>query len=144
MLMLNLKKENKEFYYPSKSEVSVVNIPKMKFLMIDEIGDPNSSQEYKDAMETLFPVAYKNKFISKIENKKDHVVMPLEGLWWADMNKFSLDDKDSWNWTAMIRQTDFISKSIIEKAIVELKLKKIPHHFQKLDLKFLMKEMLLR
>ncbi|MGL4670413.1 MAG: GyrI-like domain-containing protein [Methanobacteriaceae archaeon] len=133
MAKLDLKKENKEFYYPSKKEVSVVNIPKMKFLMIDGIGDPNSSQEYQDAMETLFPVAYKTKFISKNENKQDYVVMPLEGLWWVeDMREFSIKNKDSWNWTIMIRQPDFIDKSIIEKAIGEVKTKKNPPSISKI------------
>lgn len=133
MAKLDLKKENKEFYYPSKKEVSVVNIPKMKFLMIDGIGDPNSSQEYQDAMETLFPVAYKTKFISKNENKQDYVVMPLEGLWWVeDMGEFSIKDKDSWNWTVMIRQPDFIDKVIINKAIGEVKTKKNPSSISKI------------
>jgi hypothetical protein len=51
--------------------------------------------------------------------------MPLEGLWWADnMKDFSLDDKSSWKWTVMIRQPDFITKTIIDKAIKDLKNKK--------------------
>ncbi|WP_287382397.1 GyrI-like domain-containing protein [Methanobacterium sp.] len=125
MTKIDLKKENKEFYYPSTGEVAVVDVPEMKFLMIDGQGDPNTSQEYKDAMETIFPVSYKTKFISKKEKSQDYVVMPLEGLWWADnMEDFSLDDKSSWKWTVMIRQPDFITKTIIDKAIKDLKNKK--------------------
>lgn len=132
----DLKKENKDFYYPSNEEVSIVELPEMKFLMIDGQGDPNTSPEYKDAMETIFPVAYKTKFISKKEKSQDYVVMPLEGLWWVDnMKDFSLDDRESWKWTVMIRQPDFITENIIARLKKRLKKRKIPLHFLKSDLK---------
>ena len=124
MTKIDLKKKEKEFYYPSTNEVSVVDLPEMKFLMIDGQGDPNTSQEYQDAMETLFPVSYKTKFISKKESQ-DYVVMPLEGLWWTDnMDEFSIADKSSWKWTVMIRQPDFVGKSMIDRAMKELEKKK--------------------
>lgn len=125
MSKIDLKKENKEFYSSSTSEVSMVELPNMKFIMIDGQGDPNTSQEYQDAMQTIFPVAYKTKFTSKKEKSQDYVVMPLEGLWWVDeMEEFSIADKSSWKWTVMIRQPDFITESIINKAINELEAKK--------------------
>lgn len=125
MPKIDLKKENKEFYYPSTKKVAMVKLPEMKFIMIDGQGDPNTAKEYQDAMETIFPVAYKTKFTSKKEKSKDYVVMPLEGLWWADnMEEFSIADKSSWKWTVMIRQPDFITQTIINKAIEELERKK--------------------
>ncbi|HEX3014055.1 MAG TPA: GyrI-like domain-containing protein [Methanobacterium sp.] len=125
MTKIDLKKENKELYNPSVKEPSILDVPEMKFLMIDGEGDPNTSQEYQDAMEVLFPVSYKTKFISKKEKSQDYVVMPLEGLWWVDdMENFSTEDKNSWKWTAMIRQPDFITKSVIDKAIEEVEKKK--------------------
>lgn len=133
MAKIDLKKENKELYTPSIKEPSLVDVPKMKFLMIDGEGDPNTSQEYQDAMEVLFPVSYKTKFISKKEKSQDYVVMPLEGLWWVDnMEDFSIEDKNSWKWTAMIRQPDFITKSIIDKAIEEVEKKKNPPALSKI------------
>lgn len=125
MPKIDLKKENKEFYYPSTGEVAVVDVPEMKFLMIDGQGDPNTSQEYKDAMETIFPVSYKTKFISKKEKSQDYVVMPLEGLWWTDnMEEFTIADKNSWKWTVMIRQPPVVNDSLIDKAVKELEKKK--------------------
>lgn len=81
MPKIDLKKEYKELYNPSAKEVSFVDVPAMNFLMIDGEGDPNTSQEYQDAIEALFPVSFKVKFISEKENSLDYVVMPLEGLW---------------------------------------------------------------
>jgi hypothetical protein len=43
MPKIDLKKENKELYDPSAKEVSIVDVPKMNFLMIDGEGDPNTS-----------------------------------------------------------------------------------------------------
>lgn len=127
MAKIDLKKENKELYNPSKKKPSIVEVPQMNFLMIDGQGDPNTSKEYQNAMETLFPVSYKTKFISKKEKSRDYVVMPLEGLWWTDnMEDFSIEDKNSWKWTVMIRQPDFISKAIINMAIEEVKERKNP------------------
>lgn len=133
MTKIDLKKENKELYNPSTKEVSMVDVPKMNFLMIDGEGDPNTSKEYQDAMEALFPVSYKVKFISKKEKSQDYVVMPLEGLWWVDnMENFNIEDKSSWKWTAMIRQPDFISKRMINDTIEEVEKKKNPAALSKI------------
>jgi hypothetical protein len=43
----------------------------MQYLMIDGHGDPNSSQEFADALEALYPVAYKLKFASKQDLGRD-------------------------------------------------------------------------
>jgi hypothetical protein len=44
----------------------------------------------------------------------DYRVMPLEGLWWfEDMAEFSVEDKDSWQWTMMIMQPDFVSETLV-------------------------------
>ncbi len=142
MAKIDLKKENKELYNPSAKEVSIVNVPKMNFLMIYGEGDPNTSQEYQDAMQALFPVSYRTKFISKKENSQDYVVMPLEGLWWVDnMHNFSINDKSSWKWTAMIRQPDFITKNMIKQAIQEVKRKKNPASLSKIRFESLHEEL---
>jgi hypothetical protein len=133
MPKIDLKKENKELYNPSTKEVSIVDVPIMNFLMIDGEGDPNTSQEYQDAMEALFPVSFKVKFISKKEKSQDYVVMPLEGLWWVEnMENFSVEDKSDWKWTAMIRQPDFITKSMIKQAMEEVEAKKNPAALSKM------------
>ncbi len=60
---------------------------------IDGRGNPNTSQEYKDAIEALYALAYGLKFmVKKEEVGVDYVVMPLEGLWWTeDMTQFSIE-----------------------------------------------------
>ena len=105
MPKMDFKKEFKELYTASKNKPTILEVPEINYLMIDGQGDPNTSLEYKQAMETLFPVSFKVKFISKKEKSQDYVVMPLEGIWWMEnMENFNVDDKSNWKWTAMIMQ----------------------------------------
>jgi hypothetical protein len=101
---LDLKEQYKDLYSPSKEKVTLVDVPSLEFLMIDGHGDPNTAQEYRDAVEALYGVAYKLKFTSKKEQEMDYVVPPPEGLWWADdMETFTARrDKSAWDWTMMI------------------------------------------
>jgi hypothetical protein len=132
MKKIDFKKELKHLYAPSKKDVVAVEVPKMDYLMIDGKGDPNTSQEYRDAIEALFSVSYDIKFSIKKGPTNldiDYGVMPLEGLWWVDdMSKFSIDDKSDWKWTAMIMQPaneEFrISKDRVDASIEKVKRKK--------------------
>ena len=65
MNKIDFKKELKHLYQPTSKKFEVVDVPSMNFLMIDGQGDPNTAQEYQDALEALYAVAYKLKFISK-------------------------------------------------------------------------------
>jgi hypothetical protein len=80
---LDLKKEFKQLYSPAAGSVSVVDVPVFNYIMVDGQGAPDGA-EAQQAIEMLFPVAYAIKFISKAR-EKDYGVMPLEGLWWADV-----------------------------------------------------------
>ena len=94
----------------------------MQFLMVDGHGDPNTAQEYQDALAALYAVAYKVKFNSK-KSGIDYVVPPLEGLWWADaMELFSSHrSKSAWDWTLMIMQPEWISQEMVDVAIAQVK-----------------------
>jgi hypothetical protein len=114
---IDFKKELKPFYRPSAKKISVVDVPSMQFLMIDGQGDPNTALAYTNAIETLYAISYTLKFMSKKQLARDYVVMPLEGLWWAeDMASFSIENKDAWLWTAMIMQPDWINADMVAAA----------------------------
>jgi hypothetical protein len=123
---IDFTKQLKHLYRPSATEYDVVEVPPMKYLMIDGHGDPNTAQEYADALEALYAVSYRAKFISKGELEKDYVVPPLEGLWWAeDMNTFSVArDKSAWDWTMMIMLPDWVSADMYQRTLREVSRKK--------------------
>lgn len=112
-------KKTLESYQAKQGEFRVVDILPMQYLMIDGHGDPNTSEEFKNAIEALYPVAYKLKFASKLDKGKDYTVMPLEALWWAeDMETFtSARDKSKWDWTLMIMQPDWITNEMFKSAV---------------------------
>ncbi len=123
--VINLKKELKRLYKPSARQPEIVDAPPMNFLMLDGSGDPNTSQEYKDAVESLYGTAYSLKFTFKKQQSLDYPVMPLEGLWWVDdLSQFSYEDKSNWRWTLLIMQPDVVKETALEAVVAQLKRKK--------------------
>jgi hypothetical protein len=116
---LDFKKELKHLYRPSAKVFQIVDVPPMNFLMLDGHGDPNTARAYQDAVEALYGVAYKLKFMSKKEKGMDYVIPPLEGLWWAaDMETFTAQrDKSAWDWTMMIMQPEWIGRAMVDEAV---------------------------
>ena len=128
MTKIDLKKVYRQLYAPSPKAPAIVDVPAFNYLMIDGQGDPNSAQEYQDALEALYAMAYTIKFSAKkADPSKDYAVMPLEGLWWTpNMADFTLDDKDAWHWTAMILQPEFITETDVSLAREQVRKKKNP------------------
>jgi hypothetical protein len=134
MSKIDFKKEWKHLYRPSAKDFEVVEVPPMNFLMIDGHGDPNVAQDYVHAVEALYAVAYKVKFLSKTATGKDYVVPPLEGLWWAeDMESFTqARDKSKWDWTMMIMTPDWVKSTLLDQALQEVRTKKHPPGLDKM------------
>jgi hypothetical protein len=129
---IDYKKELKQFYGGKAGESVTVDVPELSFIMVDGQGDPNTSQEYVDAIQTLYPLAYTLKFMSKSELQRDFAVMPLEGLWWTEnMEEFTDKDKSNWLWTAMIMQPEFITQDMFERAVGQVRTKKNPASLDK-------------
>ena len=122
------KKIEKELYQP-KTTPSIIEVPIMAFIAIDGMGNPNTSEAYKEALEILYGLSYSIK-MSKMGGSApdgyfEYVVPPLEGLWWSlDGGMVSFSDKDSFCWTSMIRQPEFVTKEVIESAKTSLSKKK--------------------
>lgn len=118
MEKVDFKKIMKAFWQPPAGVFSLVDVPKLQFAMIDGKGDPNTSEDYRHAIEWLYSVSYTLKFMSKQQLGKDYGVAPLEGLWWAeDMSSFLTGDKHLWSWTMMIMQPDWISREMFKAAV---------------------------
>ncbi|MHA1618770.1 MAG: GyrI-like domain-containing protein [Promethearchaeota archaeon] len=115
----DFKREYPELYKPSAKSIAIINVPDMKFFMIEGKGNPNTSADYKQAVECLYALSYalKMKVIKKKMPAKDYVVPPLEGLWYIDnMENWSMEKKEDWQWTMMIRIPDFVTKKHLDLA----------------------------
>ena len=121
-MAFDLKKEFKEFYMPSKKPV-IVDVPEMNYVAVNGKGDPNEEEgEYKQAVSVLYAVSYTLKMSYKtdhrIEGFYEYVVPPLEGLWKQEgADGIDYSHKEGFEWTAMIRLPDFITKADLEWAV---------------------------
>jgi hypothetical protein len=126
MQKIDFKKRLKQLYSaPAKTPV-IIEVPEMSFAMIDGAGDPNTSEDFRRAVEALFSVSYTLKFmIKKGPLAIDYGVLPLEGIWWAeDMTSFTGADKASWKWTLMIMQPEYVTGELFDEALALLGKKK--------------------
>lgn len=121
----DVRKQFKELYAPRTRDFEVVTVPALKYLMLDGQGNPGTSPAYTRALEALFSVSYAVKFASKHAGR-DYVVGPLEGLWTADdPGAFIRGDKDSWKWTMMIPQPDWIGAAEVQDGIAKAAAKNV-------------------
>lgn len=130
MPAFDFKKEYKDLYLPN-TKPAIIEVPEMLFIMVDGQGDPNTSEDYRSAVEVLYGLSYSIKMSKKSgtqpEGYFDYVVPPLEGLWsLADENYTGgvIEDKNQFIWTSMIRQPDFVTPEVFEAAKMALAKKK--------------------
>lgn len=128
-MAFDYKKEYKEFYLPPKKPV-IVDIPKMNYIAVRGIGNPNEEEgEYKKAIGLLYAIAFTIKMsykgVRQIEGYFQYVVPPLEGLWWQENTEgIDYSKKDEFHWISMIRLPDFVSKEDFAWAVEEAERKK--------------------
>jgi hypothetical protein len=128
---LDYKKKDKDLYLPG-TKPSVIKVPAMNFIMVDGKGNPNTDGgEYQQAVELLYALSYSIKMGYKNgstpEGYSDYVVPPLEGLWWLDGGTSADSDftqKEKYFWTSMIRQPEFVTQEVFERACREAAKKK--------------------
>src|SRR5690554_4988548 len=115
-------------YQARAGELRTLDVPPLQYLAIDGHGDPNTSPEYAAALAALYPVAYALKFASRRDLARDYVVMPLEGLWWADdMDAFTLArDTSRWSWTLLVMTPDWVDEAMVARAVGQVSAKEDP------------------
>ncbi|MCP5086333.1 MAG: hypothetical protein GY952_05970 [Rhodobacteraceae bacterium] len=129
MQKTDFKKTDREFYTGKVGRFDLIDIPPLPFLSIEGAGDPNRAPDYARAVAALYALSYRVKAHGKYQMEQDHVVGPLEGLWWAeDMQSFQRRDKDNWKWRMMIRQPGWLTGDlfgeVLETVVVKQNRKK--------------------
>lgn len=123
------KKEYKEFYLPPKTP-GIITIPEINYLSVQGKGDPNEPEgEYKAAVGMLYAIAFTIKMSGWAGHKMDgyfsYVVPPLEGLWKMAGNvPIDYAHKENFEWRAMIRLPEFVTKEEFDWAVSEATEKK--------------------
>jgi len=124
------RKHEKNLYVP-KQKPELIYVPEQKFLMIDGEGNPNNN-EFSERVKVLYSLSYVIRMMPKRgytpEGYFEYTVYPLEGLWDLTEKGRKLDrlNKDELLYTIMIRQPDFVTEEVVDKAF-EIARKKEPH-----------------
>lgn len=122
------RKHEKELYVP-KEKPELVDVPPMNFITISGKGDPNQ-QDFADRIGALYPIAYAIRMMPRNgftpEGYFEYTVYPLEGVWdlTEEGRKKETVVKDDLVYTIMIRQPDFVTREVFERAVEIAKKKK--------------------
>ena len=133
-MKLEWKKHERDFY-GAKYQPQIISVPRQSFIMIRGVGNPNY-EDFSERVGVLYSLAFPIKFGFKAlcanEDRRsaafeygDYSVYPLEGVW-TSSNKANPLDKDSFQYTIMIRQPEYISKEMFDAALAQTAKKK-PH-----------------
>lgn len=124
------KREEKNLYMP-KQKPELIIVPKQKFFIISGKGNPNS-EEFAEKVAVLYSMAYAIRMMPKQgytpEGYYEYTVYPLEGIWdlTEEGRRLAALNKEELVYTIMIRQPDFVTKEIVDRAFENVRKKK-PH-----------------
>jgi len=123
---VDYKKDFKDLYLP-KSSPCIIEVPEIRFAIIDGRGDPNG-EEFSHATAALYSFSYavRMSYKSKVipGGFYDYTVFPLEGVWDLVDKSKSIADKSNFAYSIMIRQPDFLTNELFERFLTETKKKK--------------------
>ncbi len=128
-MAFDFKKEYKELYAPKKGP-GIIEVPPVTYVAVHGSGDPNEEGgAYQQAIAVLYAISYTIKMSKKgsrqIEGYTDFVVPPLEGFWWQDAAEgIDYAHKEAFNWIAVIRLPDFVTREVFGWAVEEATAKK--------------------
>ena len=122
---LDLRKALKQYYDPPAGEVELIEVPPMKYVMVDGAGEPGG-ESFQQAMSAIYNIAYTMKFRSKKLLKKDYNVMAPEGLWWTKGRKIFPTKPADWHWTLMAVLPGFVTPKLFSESRDEVRKKKNP------------------
>jgi len=114
----DMKARLKELYLPPTKDFVLVDVPEMRYVMIDGRGAADRSA-LDHAVKWLFAAIYPIKRIARERMGQHFVEPPLEGLWWADdLQDFICGKRDKLNWRMMIvYEPDWLTAEMLDKAI---------------------------
>lgn len=113
----------KEFYNPPKNRFMLVDVPRVRYLMVEGKGDPEK-QDFPGIIKWFYSVVHVAKPVTKKIMGKHFGYPPPEFQFWAKNPKdFVSGNKDKWLWRAMVLCADFMPKEVIDDAITEVEKK---------------------
>lgn len=125
METIDLRTMYKHLYRPSAKKPVIVEVPRMRFLMVHGSAYPGKP-EYLARMQALFTIAYPLKFAAKSELGISYPVMPPEGLYWDPSGAPLTDESQDQTmlWTLMSLVPDEITPEFMDRVREDVRRKK--------------------
>jgi len=132
---LDYKKAYKDLYLPKKTP-SIIDVPRINFVVIEGQGDPNR-EEFVLQTTALYSFSYAVKMCYKSddvpEGYYDYTVFPLEGEWDLIDKNIPSTVKSNYKYKLMIRQPEFLTEALFERFLLQTKKKKSNIYLDKLS-----------
>jgi hypothetical protein len=109
----------KTLYLPPADEFVLVEVPEMRFMVIDGEGDHDAAS-FAEGTKWLLAVVDAIRPVAKERMGKHFLEPPLEVLWWADdMNDFITKDRDRFRWRQMIVMAEWVDEEMVSRAVTD-------------------------
>ncbi len=113
------REQLEKLYLPPAEDFVIVDVPRLRFLMVDGEGSPKGEAHAK-AVQWLFAAIHPIKRIGKERLGKHYIEPPLEGLWWADdPADFVTGNWDRLRWRMMIPAPRWATEDMFAGAVAE-------------------------
>ena len=116
------RKTEKAFYLPKEKGPLEIDIPEMKFFVVDGAGSP-ADEEFQARVGLLYTLSYTVRMMPKSgwtpPDYQEYTVFPLEGVWRLDTDAWrgGALDKTKLRYRLMIRQPWFVTSDVAARAM---------------------------
>jgi len=124
------RKTEKAFYLPKEKCPVLVDVPEMKFFVVDGAGSP-ADEAFQARIGLLYTLSYTVRMMPKSgwtpPDYREYTVFPLEGVWRMDADAWrgGALDKTKLRYKLMIRQPWFVTRDVADRAMESAR-KKVP------------------
>ncbi len=124
------RKTEKAFYLPKEKGPALIDVPEMKFFIVDGAGSP-TDEEFQARVGLLYALSYTIRMMPKSgwtpPDYREYTVFPLEGIWRMDTDAWQGGalDKTKLRYRLMIRQPWFVTPDVVGRAMESAR-KKVP------------------
>jgi len=120
-------KEFNHLYRATTRRVDLVDVPAMKFLMVDGTCEGNNFQDFRNGIEGLFTLSQAIKDgIARTKLGFEYAVMPLECLWWVKgPGEYAPENRDEWKWLLMMVQPEYVTSALAREVLGNMDREKV-------------------
>jgi hypothetical protein len=120
-------KEFNHLYKASARRIDEVDVPAMKFLMVDGSCEGANYDDFRSGIEGLFAISAATKgAIARTHIGFEYAQMPLECLWWVKGSReYTPENVEEWRWILMIVQPEYVTSALVREVLGAMDREKI-------------------